>query len=273
MWPFSIHPRQPLASFWRHRQLVFSLIRQEVLVRYRGSILGLLWSFFNPVFMLLVYTFVFSVVFEARWDQSIGGSKAEFALVLFAGLLLFNLLAECFTRAPSLILQNPSYVKRVVFPLEILPLVAFGSALFHASISLLVLLLFSCFVFGLPPVTALLFPLLLLPLTFIALAGGWLLSSLGVYLRDVTQVVSLLVTAWMFLTPIFYPVSIIPEQYRVWMNLNPLSFLVDQARGLLLFGRALDWFGFFWLTLASCVLAWLAFAWFQKTRRGFADVL
>ncbi|MCK9172752.1 MAG: ABC transporter permease [Desulfuromonas thiophila] len=273
MQQFSIHPRQPLVSFWRHRQLVFSLVRQEVLVRYRGSILGLLWSFFNPVFMLLVYTFVFSVVFQARWDQSAGGSKAEFALVLFAGLLLFNLLAECFTRAPSLILQNPSYVKRVVFPLEILPLVTFGSAVFHTSISLLVLLVFSCFVFGLPPVTALLFPLLLLPLSAIALAGGWLLSSLGVYLRDVAQVVSLLVTAWMFLTPIFYPVSIIPAEYQLWMQINPLSFLVDQARNLLLFGRSLDWSSYFWLTLASYVVAWLAFVWFQKTRRGFADVL
>ncbi|MDD3802075.1 MAG: ABC transporter permease [Desulfuromonas sp.] len=270
---FSFHPRQALIDFWRHRQLIFSLIRQEVLVRYRGSILGLLWSFFNPVFMLLVYTFVFSVVFQARWDQSIGGSKAEFALVLFAGLLLFNLLAECFTRAPSLILQNPSYVKRVVFPLEILPLVAFGSALFHASISLLVLVLFSCFVLGLPPVTALLFPLLLLPLSAIALAGGWLLSSLGVYLRDVAQVVSLLVTAWMFLTPIFYPVSIIPTEYQVWMRLNPLSFLIEQARNLLLFGRPLDWVGFVQLSFFSFVIAWLAFAWFQKTRKGFADVL
>ncbi|MGE4403678.1 MAG: ABC transporter permease [Desulfobulbus sp.] len=270
---FSIHPWQIAISFWRHRQLILSLVRQEVIGRYKGSVLGMLWSFFNPIFMLTVYTFVFSVVFRARWDISTGESRAEFALVLFAGLLVFNVVAECYTRAPSLILQNPTYVKRVVFPLELLPLTVFGAALFHATISLVVLLVFSFFVIGIPSVTVLFFPLLIIPLAVICLAGGWFLSSLGVYLRDVSQVVGIIVTAWMFLTPIFYPLSVIPEKYRQWMLLNPLSFLVEQARDLLIFGEFMDWRGYFTLTFSGIFMAWLAFAWFQKTRKGFADVL
>lgn len=270
---FFIHPGQIARSFWCHRELILSLARQEVIGRYKGSMLGMLWSFFNPIFMLMVYTFVFSVVFKARWDVSTGESRAEFALVLFAGLLVFNLVAECISRAPSLILLNSSYVKRVVFPLEILPFVVFGSALFHATINLVVLLLFSLFVIGLPSLTILLFPLLLIPLASVCLAGGWFLSSLGVYLRDVSQVVGIIVTAWMFLTPIFYPVSIIPEKYQKWMVLNPLSFLVEQARNLLIFGKIMDWRSYFSLTFAGIFMAWLAFVWFQKTRKGFADVL
>jgi lipopolysaccharide transport system permease protein len=257
----------------QYRSLIFALIKQDVISRYKGSILGVLWSFFNPVFMLAVYTFVFSVVFKARWDVIQGESRFEFALLLFTGLLLFNLFAECITRAPGLILQNTTYVKKVVFPLEILPVVILGAAFFHTLINLLVLLVFSVFVFGPPPLTIFEFPLLLFPLFGISLAGSWILASLGVYLRDVSQVVTVLVTAMMFLTPIFYPVSAIPETYQRILYLNPLTFLVEQARDVLIAGKHIDPAGYLQLTLFALIAAWLGYAWFQKTRRGFADVL
>ncbi len=268
----SIAPKAIWASLWSHRHLISSLVRREVIGRYRGSVLGILWSFFNPVFMLAVYTFVFSVVFKARWANA-GESKAEFALVLFAGLLIFNLFAECVNRAPTLILTNANFVKKVVFPLEILPWVTFGAALFHAFISLGVWLIFSLFVVGLPPATILMFPLVLIPLTLMIMGLSWLLASLGVFLRDVSQLVVIVTTTLMFLTPIFYPVSAIPPNYRVLVYSNPLAFIVEQARDLLIFGVPLNWSGLGLMTVCSLLFAWGGFAWFQKTRKGFADVL
>ncbi|MDH3998331.1 MAG: ABC transporter permease [Desulfuromonadales bacterium] len=272
MQSFSIAPATMLSKLWFHRRLIFNLTRREVVGRYRGSVLGLLWSFFNPIFMLAVYTFVFSVVLNAKWGTG-GGSKAEFALILFAGLLVFNLFAECVSRAPGLILSNPSYVKKVVFPLEILPWVILGSALFHLAVSVSVWLLFSLWVYGLPPLTALLFPLMLLPLILLVMGLSWFLAALGVYLRDVAQIVGIVVTALMFLTPIFYPVSIVPEDFRRLIYLNPLTFIVDQVRSLLIFGGGLDLSGYALLCAGSLLVCWLGFAWFQLTRKGFADVV
>jgi len=272
MQPLSTTPRAMIGSFWRNRGLVRVLVEREVVGRYRGSVLGILWSFFNPVFMLVVYTFVFSVVFKARWSVD-SESRAEFALVLFAGMLVFNLFAECVNRAPSLILANANYVKKVIFPLEILPWVALGAALFHACVSLSVWLVFSLFIIGVPHATLLLFPLLLVPLILMIMGFSWFLAALGVYLRDVTQVVGVITTSLMFLTPIFYPVSAIPETFRFLMALNPMAFIVVQTHALLVFGTGLDWGGYALLTLFAFAVSWLGFAWFQKTRKGFADVL
>ncbi len=269
---YSISPSEIFLCLWRHRQLIFSLICREVMGRYRGSILGILWSFFNPVFMLAVYTFVFSIVFKARWTEG-DESKAQFALVLFAGLLIFNLFAECVNRAPTLILSNVNYVKKIVFPLEILPWVVFGAALFHALISLLVWLVFSFFVVGVPHFSIFLFPVVLFPLTLFIMGLSWFLASLGVYLRDVSQLVGIITTTLMFLTPIFYPISAIPEKYHYFIYSNPLAFIIEQGRGLLIYGVSLDWLNFSVVTAASLLFAWLGFAWFQKTRKGFADVL
>jgi len=272
MYSFSIFPNEILTSFWRHRQLILSLIRREVVGRYRGSFLGILWSFFNPIFMLAVYTFVFSVVFKARWGEE-GESKALFALVLFAGLLIFNLFAECINRAPSLILSNVNFVKKVVFPLEVLPWVVFGAALFHAAISFVVWLFFSLIVLGLPHSTILLLPLIMIPLTGLIMGLSWLLASLGVYLRDVSQLVVIITTTLMFLTPIFYPITAIPEKYHIFIYSNPLALIIEQARGLLIFGESLNWLSFSALTIFSLFFSWVGFAVFQKTRKGFADVL
>jgi lipopolysaccharide transport system permease protein len=269
---FSASPVEMVASLWRNRELMKASAKREVLGRYRGSFLGILWSFFNPLLMLAVFTFVFSVIFQARWAGG-SGSKTEFALLLFAGLLVFNLFAECINRAPGLILSNANYVKRVVFPLETLPFVALLSGLFHALISLGVWLIAYMLFFGIPHTTVFLFPLVLLPFCLFLLGISWALASLGVFLRDVSQFIGVLTTALLFLSPIFYPVTAFPEDYRYILYLNPLTAVVEQARDVLFWGKPPDFFtlGIYWV--ATSIIAWLGFAWFQKTRKGFADVL
>jgi lipopolysaccharide transport system permease protein len=269
---FSISPKELIASLWRHRNLTVSLVKREVIGRYRGSVLGLFWSFFNPVLMLAVYTFVFSVVFKARW--SVGSdSQLEFALVLFAGLLVFNLFSECVTRAPTLILSNVNYVKKVVFPLEILPWVTLGSGLFHFAVSFGVWLLFYIIFFGEPKPTMCLLPLILLPLVLFTMGISWILASLGVYLRDVSQIIGLVTTTLMFLSPIFYPLSSLPKEFQPIFSLNPLTPIIELTRGVLIWGQEPDYLDLGLYTLIGVIVAWLGFAWFQKTRKGFADVL
>ncbi len=267
----SISPLALVRVVARNKDLLKGLVGREVVGRYRGSVMGLLWSFFNPILMLAVYTFVFSYVFKARWSGG-DGSKTEFALVLFAGLMVFNMFAECCNRAPLLITGNVGYVKKVVFPLEILPIVSLGSSLFHLLVSYIVWLLFYGLFVGVPPVTAALLPLVVLPLVLMTLGFSWILASLGVYLRDVAQVIGVVTLVLMYLSPIFYPVSIMPEQYRPFMNISPLTATVEQARDVLMWGKGL---GMSWVIsmLVGLGIAWLGFAWFQKTRRGFADVL
>ena len=269
---FSASPVEMFASLWRNRELIKASAKREVLGRYRGSFLGLLWSFFNPLFMLAVYTFVFSVVFQARWGGG-SGSKTEFALVLFAGLLVFNLFAECINRAPGLILSNTNYVKKVVFPLEILPFVALLSALFHTLISLGVWLIAYTLFFGIPHLTVFYLPLVLLPFCLFLMGLSWALASLGVFLRDVSQFIGLLTTALMFLSPIFYPATALPEDYRRILYLNPLTTVVEQTRDVLFWGKTPDLFMLGIYCVVTLGIAWLGFAWFQKTRKGFADVL
>jgi lipopolysaccharide transport system permease protein len=269
---FSASPKEMVASFWRNRSLIKALAQREVIGSYRGSVMGILWSFFNPVFMLLVYTFVFSVVFKARWGGG-SDSKTEFALILFAGLIVFNLFSECINRAPTLILSNVNYVKKVVFPLEILPWVALGSALFHALISLSVWLIAYLILFGLPHITIFLLPIIILPLLLLIMGLAWGLASLGVYLRDVSQFIGVLTTVLMFLSPIFYPASALPEEYRHLLLLNPLTPAIEQAREVLFWGKLPDFNMLVIYMLVTVLLACLGFAWFQKTRKGFADVI
>ncbi|CBL44280.1 ABC-2 type transporter [gamma proteobacterium HdN1] len=269
---YSAAPQEIVASLWRNRELIKASAKREVLGRYRGSALGLLWSFFNPLFMLIVYTFVFSVVFKARWNVQ-SDSKTEFALVLFAGLMMFNLFSECISRAPGLILSNPNYVKKVVFPLEILPAIALLSASFHLLISLGVWLLAYAVFFGLPHITALFLPLVILPFLLFIMGLSWILASLGVFLRDVSQFIGTIITVLMFMAPIFYPITALPEEFRHWLYLNPITPLVEQTRDVLYWGHPPDFYMLAIYTLLAAGIAWLGFAWFQKTRKGFADVL
>jgi lipopolysaccharide transport system permease protein len=269
---FSASPIEAIVSLYRNRSLIRNLIYREVLGRYKGSMLGIFWSLVNPIFMLTVYTFVFSVVFKARWNSG-SDSKTEFALILFLGLMIFNIFSECVSRAPSLILANVNYVKKVVFPLEILPWVSMGNAIFHFIVSLSVWLLAYIILFGLPHWQIVLLPFVLLPLVFFVMGMTWGLSALGVFLRDISQFIGLVVTILMFLTPIFYPASALPEKYQSLIFLNPLTPPIEMTRGLLYFGEMpnISLLGLYWLI--SLFTAVIGFAWFQKTRKGFADVL
>lgn len=249
------------------------MTKREVIGRYRGSIMGLAWSFFNPIVMLAVYTFVFSVVFKARW--AVGGteSKTEFAIVLFVGMIVHGLFAECVNRAPSLILSNVNYVKKVVFPLEILPWIAMGSALFHSLASLCVLLI-AFFVLNLYiPWTCLLFPLIIFPLVLATIGFAYILAGTAVFIRDIAQTTGIITTIMMFLSPVFYPISALPEEYQGWLLLNPLTFIIEAARYVLIWNRVPD--SMLWASYlgGSLVVAWVGFWWFQKTRKGYADVL
>lgn len=272
MQPFSSSPAAMIKSFFVNRNLIRALVSREVGGRYKGSMLGIFWSFFTPVFMLVVYTFVFSVVFKARWAGG-GGSKSEFALVLFSGLLVFNLFSECVNRAPGLILANTNYVKKIVFPLEILPLVSLGAGLFHAAVSLLAWLIFYVALFGIPPVTIFLLPLVLFPLLLLTLGISWFLASISVYLRDIGQFIGILTTAMLFLSPIFYPLSALPDSYQAILQANPLTVPVEMARDVLFWGKAPQWGSLAIYSGVSVLVAWFGFFWFQKTRKGFADVI
>lgn len=273
------HARQPTSlsalvrNLWRNRQLIVQMTRREVAGRYKGSVMGLAWSFFNPVFMLTVYTFVFSVVFKARWGVSGDESKTQFAVVLFVGMIVHGLFAEVLNRAPSLILGNANYVKKVVFPLEILPVISMGTALFHSLVSLGVLLIAFVLFNGYLHWTAVLIPLVVLPLVILTLGLAWILASLGVFLRDVGQTIGIITTVMMFLAPVFYPITALPEDLRPWIMANPLTFIIEQAREVLIWGRLPNWTGLGIYTLVVTAVAWAGYAWFQKTRKGFADVL
>lgn len=254
--------------------LVVSLIRREVAGRYRGSALGIVWSLLTPLFMLAVYTFIFGTVFKARWTGAGDNtSVAEFAIILFAGLIVFQLFAEVVNRAPGLILANQNYVKKIVFPLQILVPVALGSALFHAAVSFLVLFVFILVTYGAIPWTALLLPIVLAPFCLMILGIGWLLASLGTYVRDIGQVLGPIVTALMFLSPIFFPLSALPEWLQPWLTLNPIALPVTQTRDILVFARLPDFAALGLYALVATAVAWLGYIWFQKTRKGFADVL
>ncbi|WP_411726938.1 ABC transporter permease [Methyloglobulus sp.] len=275
--PHAAQPTSLLAlsrSLWRNRQLILQMIKREVVGRYKGSAMGLAWSFFNPVFMLAVYTFVFSEVFQSRWGN-IGDadSKTQFAVVLFVGMIVLGLFCEVINRAPGLILSNVNYVKKVIFPIEILPVVAMGAALFHSFISLSVLLSAFAIFNGFLHWTAVFIPLVLLPLVILTLGLAWILASLGVFLRDVGQTIGIITTVLMFLSPVFYPVTAVPEKFRPFIMANPLTFIIEQAREVLIWGHLPNWIGLGIYTLAATVIACLGYAWFQKTRKGFADVL
>lgn len=267
-------PAGLFASFWHERKLIAQLVRRDVLGRYRGSMVGLAWSFLYPVLMLLVYTFVFTVVFEARWPGVLAGeSKVRFALLLFIGVLCHGFLAEVLLKAPATVVGNANYVKRVVFPLETLGFTLVGSAAFHTLVGLLILLVAKVIAEGTVPLTALWLPVVLAPLGCIALGIAWLFAALGVFVRDIGQIAGVLATLLMFLAPVFYPVSALPEALRPWMSANPITVPIEQARLVLFAGQApepgplLVYWG-----VAVLVMA-LGYAVFQSLRRGFADVL
>jgi lipopolysaccharide transport system permease protein len=223
--------------------------------------------------MLAVYTFVFSVVFKARWGTGGEESKAQFAMVMFVGLIMHGMLSEVLNRAPGLILGNVNYVKKVVFPLEILPAISMGAALFHSIVSLGMLVIVFVLLNGYLHWTAILTPLVMLPLVILTMGLAWMLASLGVFLRDVGQTIGIVTTAMLFLAPVGYPIAALPEEMRPWIMANPLTFIIEQAREVFIWGRLPDWTGLGIYTLVATAVASAGYVWFQKTRKGFADVL
>ena len=255
------------------KQLIRQLTWREVVGRYKGSFIGLGWSFIQPLIMLCVYTFVFSVIFKARWGVEAGEGKAAFALALFMGLITFSVFSEVANSAPSLVMGNANYVKKVVFPLEILPFVRLLSALINAVFSLGVLfvgiLISNHFIHW----TALLLPLIWLPMMMFTLGCGYFLASLGVFVRDIGTVIGVLTTMLFFLTPIFYPISAVPEQFRIFCRINPIAIFVEDARRVVLWGFSPDWpWFFFGMALSGAVLIF-GFVWFMKSKKAFADVI
>jgi lipopolysaccharide transport system permease protein len=260
-------------GLWRARYLIGQMTRREILGRYKGSFMGLAWAFFNPLFMLAAYTFVFSGVFQAKWGNEANEGKGDFALLLLVGVIVHGFFSEVLTRAPGLIIANANFVKKVVFPLEVLPAVATAAALFHAVITVLVLLIGLLVLKGSVPWTVVFVPLVLLPFIVFTLGAAWILASLGVFFRDASQITGLVATVLLFLSPVFYPVSAVPEPFQAWMLANPLTFVIEQCRQVLIWGHPPEWTGLCVYAGGALLVAWTGYAWFQRTRSGFADVM
>ncbi len=265
-------PPNAFVVLWQQRRLIQELTKREVLGRYRGANFGLLWSIFSPFLMLGVYSLAFGAVMKSSWPQP-PGSHAGFSVILFVGLIVHGMLAECMTRAPMLIASNPNFVKRVVFPLETLPCSMVGSAAFHALANLLVLGVMMIVTGTHLPWTFLLTPLVMLPLVFLCLGMSWFFASLGVYFRDLGQITGVVAAALLFLSSAVVPMSNLSPELQSVFHLNPLTFIIDQEREVALWGNLPDWSGLGLFLLASIAVAWGGLAWFRLTRRGFADVL
>lgn len=256
---------------------IFPLIRRAIAGRYRGSFLGMLWAVLSPLFMLAIYTFVFGYVMRARFSvpgtEMAEHSTAQFAVTLFCGLTIYQFFSEVLAAAPSTILNNSNYVKKIVFPIEVLPVVSAGAALFHTAISVVILLVFTFVIFGSVSWTVVLAPVVFAPLFLMTLGFAWVLASVGVYFRDIGQIVPPLLTASMFLSPIFFPRTALPDWLQPYLSLNPLAIPVEALRDVAIFGVLPDWTLLGLYSLAAIVIAYLGYQFFQATRRGFADVL
>lgn len=270
--PSTLSLRGPFGAWIRHRSLTLELSRRDVLGRYRGASFGLLWSLISPFLMLVVYTLAFGYILKARWPGT-SGNTADFAMLLFMGLVVHGFFSECLNRSPMLIVGNANLVKRIVFPLDVLPWTVVVSAFFHACTNLLVFAVLNALLRGEFHVSIVLWPLVMLPLCILSLGMIWLLSALTVYLRDIAQITGVASTALLFLSSAIVPVQTLPESYQAVFRLNPLTFIIDQAREVAFWGRAPDWAGLGLYTLGALLFAYFGFAAFQKMRRGFADVI
>ena len=260
-------------EYWRHRGLIITLTKREIRARYKGSIFGLLWSFLTPLLLLSVFTFVFGEIFQARWAGSDRAGGPDFAAAMFAGYLIHLFFSECIGRAPTLILGNVNYVKKVRFPLEILTVVTVISALFHlfaAYIILLGLIMVSDWTLGW---TAFWVPVIFMPFLCLVLGFTWMLSALSVYLRDIGQLVVPILTAMLFLSPVFYPLASVSDRFIFIYQINPLTEVIEQTRGVLLHQQLPDWGALAAYTVVALLVMFAGHAFFQSTRRGFADVL
>lgn len=255
-----------------HRDLCLRMASREVAQRFQGSMLGMVWAVLTPLLTAAVYTLVFTGIFPTRWPRG-NGTSFDFALILLVGLAVYNLFAEIVSRAPQLVVSNPSYVTKVVFPLEILPAVALLSGLVNLGVTFAIVLVGQVLAHGTLHWTAVFLPVVLLPFLIFLLGSALLIAALGVFIRDLSLVVTPVISMLMFLSPIFFPLEAVPASWRFLVRLNPITSVVEQARTVVLFGGLPDFGG---LGLyAFCALVILSFAYwvFQRLRPGFADVL
>ncbi len=265
----------PFVCLWRHRELARQLAARDIKARYRGTLLGSFWAVFQPLLYLAVFTFVFTVIFPSRgaaWGSESSG-RADFALAVFLGLIVFWLASDCITRAPNLLRANAGMVQNFVFPLEILPWITLAEAVFHAALRFLIFLAAFAAIYGIAPWTILMLPLVIAPLVLIILGISWILATFGAFSRDLDQVISVIVTAMLFISAIFYPATIVPEAYRGYFMLNPLAFTIEQTRRVAMWGESPAWAALGGFLAAGLVLAWFGLRWFGRHRGRFADVL
>lgn len=257
----------------RHRYLLRRLVKREIEVRYRGAWLGALWALLTPLMMLAVYTFVFAHVLRVRWGNAPAATTTDFALSLFAGLTAFGILAETLQASPNLILGNVNYVKKVVFPLEILPVARLLACAFHAALNFGILLV-ACAVLGIGVHWTVVFlPIVLLPLGLLTLGCAYFLAPVGVLVRDVNHVLAFAVTMLLFLSAVFFPVSQLPPAWRPWLMLNPLVTIIDDVRRVTIEGLAPKWTAWLLVTALSAAMASAGLAWFLKVKRWLADAM
>ncbi|HEY1035585.1 MAG TPA: ABC transporter permease [Pseudoxanthomonas sp.] len=262
----------PFAALIRHRALIRELTRREVDGRYRGASLGMLWALVSPFLMLCIYAIAFGTVLGGRWPE-VRATDTPFSIVLFAGMIPYFVLAECMVRSTELVIANPSYVKRVVFPLEILPWPMIFSALFHCLMNVIVFLAMRMAMEHRFEWTVLYMPAVILPIALVGLGVAWFISSLSVYVRDLRQMMGLASMAILFLSSVMIPLATVPQKYKAIFMLNPLSFIAEQSRAVLIWGQAPDWAGLGWHVAAALAFLYAGYAWFLSTKRGFADVL
>jgi ABC-type polysaccharide/polyol phosphate export systems, permease component len=262
----------PFSALGAYRSLTIELAKRDVLGRYRGASFGLLWSLISPFLMLMVYSFAFGFVMKSRWPQG-EHEHAHYSVILFVGLIVHGFFAECLNRSPVLITSNANFVKRVIFPLEVLPWPMVASALFHTLMNFVVFLLLHAVLDHTLAWTTIFLPLVLLPLVLLTLGVSWFLAAIGVYLRDVGQITGVLATAMLFLSTAMFPIDALPLQYRWLLIANPLTFIIDQARAVALWGQLPDWVGLGIYTGCALVVVYLGYGVFRLTRRGFADVI
>ena len=267
-------PMQMLSAFREHKTLVKQLLVREISSRYRGSILGIIWSLITPILMLCIYTFVFKYIFNARWQMPSGDDEVlSFAMVLFLGLIIHGMIADILTRSPGLMLENVNFVKKVIFPLEVLPWVVVLSALFNFFIGFCLLLGFVYIELDYIPVTTLLIPVILAPYVLMLLGLSWTLAALGVYVRDIQQLSGTLATLLLFLSPVFYSITILPEPLHRLILINPIAVIVEASRSAVIYGEHPDYTILVIYSVLALIVAVVGFTFFQRMRRGFADVL
>jgi lipopolysaccharide transport system permease protein len=266
-----ITPLTPLTLIWRNSRLIKQLAVTEIQSRYKSSVLGIAWSIVTPLLSLLVFTFVFTTVLPSRWPGA--QQTSDFSLLLFVGLIIFTMFADIVNRAPGLLLENVAYLNKVVFPVEVLSVVSVVTAAITALFAFLVFLIFHLILRGLPPLSAIFLPLVLFPFALLLIGLSWFLSATGIYLRDLRHIVAPLVSLLMFLSPIFFPSTALPPDLQPYLFLNPLTFVIEESRRLLLDGKMPDFLMIGAYTVAASAVAYLGLMWFMATRRGFADVV